>query len=71
MNLNNNKRLKSSEVALHLLLAQFTKKVQQGKPPSFAAFKKVWVERHFSCIYMVSQAHKLASEMILAVLSSV
>ena len=71
MNLNNNKRLKSSERDLHLLLAQFTKEVQQGKPPSFAAFKKVWAERHFSYIYMVSQARKFASEIILAVLSSV
>ena len=48
------KRIKSAEKDVELLLSRFTKAVQQGAELSFATFKRVWVDLHFSYVFLVS-----------------
>lgn len=45
--------MKAAEQDIELLLLRFTKLVQLGAELSFATFKRVWVDLHFSYIFLV------------------
>lgn len=50
----NRKRIAAAEQDIEMLLLRFTKLVQLGAELSFATFKRIWVDLHFSYIFMVS-----------------